>query len=209
MSQDTSSTTSPEAPGSAASRLREILAAPEGGDVLDQLTRAGLVTTRDGLSSYDVIAATPDRDLAAVVLDGAVAAATAAIGRVDPRQSRATLSGGRTLGMYVQDCLISTEASPAYHRLPSFPQYSPYHIVYLMGFGANETHTVNVTLQVYSAGGSVTITTTGSPSAMTLGQSSVPLTIPVTVRTTAQGFASIFIQRVGATGFDWFAADVF
>jgi hypothetical protein len=208
MSQSTS-TTSREITAEVAARLRKILSAPEGGDVLDQLARAGLVTRHDGLPVQDVIAAMPGRDLTAVMRDDAVAPAAGAIGRVDPRKSRATLTGGRTLGMYVQDCLISTEASPAYHRLPSFSQYSPYHIVYLLGFGPNQTHTVNITIQVYSTGGSVRITTTGNSTAMVLGQSSVPLTIPVTLKTTAQGFASILIQRVGATGFDWFAADVF
>jgi hypothetical protein len=76
-----------------------------------------------------------------------------------------------------------------------------------LNFAASESHTVQVSLQVFSAG-TVTITGTGSSATLTVGQSSVPLTVPVGVKTTSEGFASILIQRVGLTGFDWFAADV-
>jgi len=213
MNGPTSSTTSRATPAASAatvaSRLRGILTRPEGGDVLDDLAGAGLVTLYHGLEIRKIAEPAADPDLVATLAGDTIAAAAGAIGRVDPRQPRLTLTGGRILGMYVQDCLISTEAQPAYHRLPSFPAYNPYHIVYLLGFGANQAHTVNVTLQVYSVGGSVRITTTGNPTAMVLGQSSVPITVPVTLRTTAEGFASLFIQRVGETGFDWFGVDVF
>lgn len=190
-----------EASSDVRSTLLEITTSPERGDVLDRLVEAGLATPGRDLPERHV-----PRDVRPVDADDAATAAF--VGRVDPRQSRAALSGGRVLGMYVQDCLISTEAQPAYHRLPSFSSHSPYHIVYLLGFPANEAHTVNVTLQVYSAG-TVRITGTGSPAALVIGQSSIRLTVPVGVKTSASGFASILIQRVGQTGFDWFGADVF
>ncbi|MGW6129125.1 hypothetical protein ACWFNE_03775 [Cellulomonas sp. NPDC055163] len=190
-----------EAASDARTTLLEITTTPERGDVLERLVAAGLVTAGRDLPERHV-----PRDVRPVEETDRVTAAFA--GRVDPRQSRAVLSGGRVLGMYVQDCLISTEAQPAYHRLPSFSTHFPYHIVYLLGFPANEAHTVNVTLQVFSAG-TVRITGTGSPAAVVVGQSSIRLTVPVEVRTTAGGFASVMVQRVGQTGFDWFGADVF
>ncbi len=180
----------------------DITRTPEKGDVLERLVAAGLVSLGRDLAVSDV-----DTDRATVFADDSVAPPAAAIGRVDPRKSRAALSGGRILGMYVQDCLINTEAEPPYHRLPSFNTHNPYHIVYLFHFAAAESHTVQVSLQVFSAG-TVRITGTGSPAALTVGQTSVPITVPVGVKTTSEGFASIFIQRVGETGFDWFAADV-
>jgi len=66
---------------------------------------------------------------------------------------------------------------------------------------------VTVRMQVFSAG-TVRITGTGIPAALTVGQSSFTLDVPVGVTSTAEGFASIFIQRVGETGFDWFCAEV-
>jgi len=169
---------------------------------LERLVAAGLVSLGRGLPARDA-----DTTRVAVLAEDFVAPVTGAIGRVDPPKSRAVLSGGRVLGMYVQDCLISTEAKPPYHRLPSFNTHTPYHIVYLFKFAASESRTVQVTLQVYSTG-TVRITGTGSSAALTVGQTSIPITVPVGVKTTSQGFASILIQRVGAVGFDWFAADV-
>jgi hypothetical protein len=183
-------------------QLQDITRAPERGDVLERLVAAGLVSLGRGLPVSDA-----DTNRVTVLEDGSVAPVAGAIGRVDPLRSRAALSGGRILGMYVQDCLISTEAKPPYHRLPSFNTHTPYHIVYLLKFAASESRTVQVSLQVYSAG-TVRITGTGGSAALTVGQTSVPITVPVGVKTTSQGFASILIQRVGATGFDWFAADV-
>lgn len=183
-------------------QFQDITRTPEKGDVLERLAAAGLVSLGRDLAVSDV-----DTDRVTVFADGSVAPAAAAIGRVDPRTSRAVLSGGRVLGMYVQDCLINTEAEPPYHRLPSFDTHNPYHIVYLLNFAAGESRTVQVSLQVFSAG-TVRITGTGSSASLTLGQSSVPLTVPVGVVTTSQGFASILIQRDGLTGFDWLAADV-
>jgi hypothetical protein len=183
-------------------QLQDITRTPEKGDVLERLVAAGLVSLGRGLPVSEV-----DTDRVTVIVGDSVAPVAGAIGRVDPLKSRAVLSGGRVLGMYVQDCLINTEAKPPYHRLPSFNTHSPYHIVYLFKFAASESRTVQVSLQVYSAG-TVRITGTGSSAALTVGQTSVPITVPVGVKTTSQGFASILIQRVGPTGFDWFAADV-
>jgi hypothetical protein len=183
-------------------QLQDITRTPERGDVLERFVAAGLVSLGRDLPVNEA-----DTDRVTDLVDGSLAPVAGAIGRVDPLKSRAVLSGGRILGMYVQDCLISTEAKPPYHRLPSFNTHTPYHIVYLLKFPASESRTVQVTLQVYSAG-TVRITGTGSSAALTVGQTSIPITVPVGVKTTSQGFASIFIQRVGATGFDWFAADV-
>ncbi|MEV0890233.1 hypothetical protein [Promicromonospora sp. NPDC050262] len=195
-------------------RLREITSARADGDVLDQLTAAGLVDLGDGLPVRDVLyeAERDGTNLAATFVEDEDEDTTALdatpIGQLNPRQSRRRLSAGRVLGMYVQDCLINTEAEPAYHRLPSFSSHNPYHIVYLFKFPPNQARTVNVTLQVYSAG-TVRISGTGSTAVLTVGQSSFPLMVPVGVRTTNEGFASIFIQRNGEVGFDWFSAVVF
>lgn len=189
-------------------RLREITATGPDGAVLERLRAAGLVELGEDLPVRDVLYEAEQ--------DGANLAATfgveeddaTPIGRLTPRQSRRSLSGGRVLGMYVQDCLISTEAEPPYHRLPSFASHTPYHIVYLFKFPPNATHTVEVTLQVFSAG-TVRITGLNSPAALTVGQSSFALKVPVGVKTTDQGFASVLIQRNGQVGFDWFSAAVF
>jgi hypothetical protein len=192
------------------SRLREITAAHADGDVLERLGAAGLVNLARDLPSRDVLedAKRDGTDLVATFADDDAPALDAApVGRVNPRRSRLKLSDGRLLGMYVSECYINTEAEPAYHRLPSFSSHNPYHIVYLLNFPPNESHTVNVTLQVFSAG-TVSISGTGSPAALTVGQSSLPLSVPVGVRTTGEGFASIFIRRNGEVGFDWFSAVV-
>lgn len=202
MSESKSSIPSAAVADDPQAQLQDITRTPEKGDALERLVAAGLVSLGRGLPVSDA-----DTDRATVIADDSVAPVAGAIGRVDPLKSRAVLSGGRILGMYVQDCLINTEAKPPYHRLPSFNTHTPYHIVYLFKFAASESRTVQVSLQVYSAG-TVRITGTGSPASLTVGQTSVPITVPVGVKTTSQGFASIFIQRVGATGFDWFAADV-
>ena len=210
MSDETHTETDPLA------RLREITSVRADGDVLDQLTAAGLVDLGDGLPERDVLyeAERDGTSLAATFAeeederDDATALDATPIGQLNPRQSRRRLSAGRVLGMYVQDCLINTEAEPAYHRLPSFSSHNPYHIVYLFKFPPNQARTVNVTLQVYSAG-TVRISGTGSTAVLTVGQSSIPITVPVGVRTTNEGFASIFIQRNGEVGFDWFSAVVF
>ena len=202
MSEPKSSSPSSAVANDPQAQLQDITRTPEKGDVLERLIAAELVSLGRGLPVRDA-----DTDRVTVIADGSVAPVAGAIGRVDPPKSRAVLSGGRVLGMYVQDCLINTEAKPPYHRLPSFNTHTPYHIVYLFKFAASESRTVQVSLQVYSAG-TVRITGTGSSASLTVGQTSVPITVPVGVKTTAQGFASILIQRVGATGFDWFAADV-
>ncbi|MFD7022491.1 hypothetical protein [Promicromonospora sukumoe] len=193
-------------------RLREITATSSDGAVLDRLGAAGLVDLGDELPVRDVLyeAEREGRNLAATFgEDDDVAALDATpIGRINPRQSRRSLPGGRLLGMYVQDCIINTEAEPPYHRLPSFGSLNPYHIVYLLKFPPNATHNVEVTLQVFSAG-TVRITGLNSPAALTVGQSSFPLKVPVGVKTTNDGFASILIQRNGEVGFDWFSAVVF
>ncbi|MFD6445078.1 hypothetical protein ACFWEJ_08245 [Promicromonospora sp. NPDC060204] len=208
MSDETHTETDP------LTRLREITSARADGDVLDQLTAAGLVDLGEGRPVRDVLyeAERDGTNLAATFVEEEDEDATALditpIGQLNPRQSRRRLSAGRVLGMYVQDCLINTEAEPAYHRLPSFSSHNPYHIVYLFKFPPNQARTVNVTLQVFSAG-TVRISGTNSPAVLTVGQSSIPLTVPVGVRTTNEGFASIFIQRNGEVGFDWFSAVVF
>lgn len=193
-------------------QLRDITESGPDRTVLERLHAAGLVDLGDDLPVRDVLyeAEREGTNLAATFGEEDAAAALDAtpIGRLGPRQSRRSLPGGRILGMYVQDCLISTEAEPPYHRLPSFASHFPYHIVYLLKFPPNETHTVDVTLQVFSAG-TVRITGLNSPAALTVGQSSIPLKVPVGVRTTNQGFASILIQRNGEVGFDWFSATVF
>jgi hypothetical protein len=194
-------------------RLREITATGPDGAVLERLRTAGLVELGEDLPVRDVLyeAEQDGTNLVATfgeVEDDAAALDATPIGRLTPRQSRRSLPGGRVLGMYVQDCLISTEAEPPYHRLPSFASHTPYHIVYLFKFPPNATHTVEVTLQVFSAG-TVRITGLNSPAALTVGQSSFALKVPVGVRTTDQGFASVLIQRNGEVGFDWFSAAVF
>lgn len=187
--------------GNPQSRLRSILNAPGDEDTLKRLVSAQLVTLHTGLplDAVDVVQLeSPAYDF--TLIDDVET-------RVDPRKSRSVLADGRILGMYVQDCIINTEAEPPYHRLPSFPSLNPYHIVYLINFPPNQSHTVTVRMQVFSAG-TVRITGTGIPAALTVGQSSFTLDVPVGVTTTAEGFASIFIQRVGETGFDWFSARV-
>ncbi|WP_020014174.1 hypothetical protein [Promicromonospora sukumoe] len=193
-------------------QLREITATGPDGAVLERLHAAGLIEIGSDLPVRDVLyeAERDGTDLSATFGEVDVAAALDAtpIGRLTPRQSRRTLPGGRALGMYVQDCLIATEAEPAYHRLPSFASHTPYHIVYLFKFPPNATHTIEVTLQVFSAG-TVRITGLNSPAALTVGQSSFALKVPVGVKTTNEGFASVLIQRNGEVGFDWFSAAVF
>ena len=192
------------------SRLREITATHADGDVLERLGAAGLVNLARDLPTRDVLedARRDGTDLAATfTADDAAALDATPVGRVNPRRSRVKLSGGRRLGMYVSDCAINTEAEPAYHRHSSASSHNPYHIVYLFDFPPNEAHTVNVTLQVFSAG-TIRISGTGVATSLTVGQSSVPLSVPVGLRTTDQGFASILIQRNGEVGFDWFSAVV-
>ncbi len=190
--------------GDVASRLAAALSAPEGVDVLERLKAEGFVDARTDLPARDVT----DELVNARTTEGGVRLdAATAIGRIDPRQSRLVLADGRILGMYVAQCYINTEAEPAYHRMSSSPSDFPYHIVYLLGFAPGEAHTVLVTLQVFSAG-TVRITGTGVTAPLTLGQSSVPLTVPVGLTTSAEGFASISIQRTGPSGFDWFSAEV-
>ena len=205
MSDDTHTETDP------LTQLREITATGPDSAVLERLHAAGLVDLGDDRPVRDVLyeAEQDGTDLAATFgeEDDTAALDATPIGRLNPRQSRRSLPGGRVLGMYVQDCLISTEAEPPYHRLPSFASHTPYHIVYLFKFPPNATHTVEVTLQVFSAG-TVRITGLNSPAALTVGQSSFALKVPVGVRTTDQGFASVLIQRNGEVGFDWFSAAV-
>ena len=192
------------------SRLRDITSAHADRDVLERLGSAGLVNLARDVPSRDVLedARRAGTDLTATFADDDATALDAApVGRVNPRRSRLKLSDGRLLGMYVAECYISTEAEPAYHRLPSFSSHNPYHIVYLDKFPPNELHTVSVTLQVFSAG-TIRISGTGVAASLTVGQSSVPLSVPVGLRTTDQGFASILIQRNGQVGFDWFSAVV-
>lgn len=133
-----------------------------------------------------------------------------AVAHLDPRRPRAeaTLAGAR-VGMYVSDCYLDTEAEPPYLRLPSFADHSPFLIAYLLGFPPGETRNALVDLQVFSAGGSVRLTATGNPTGVTVGFTSFPVAVPIGLTTTAEGFASIFVQRVGETGFDWHAVDVF
>ena len=133
-----------------------------------------------------------------------------AVAHIDPRQPRATATlAGARMGMYVTDCSLSTEAEPPYLRLPSFPQLNPYLIAYLFGFPSGETRNVLVDMQVFSAGGSVRLTATGNPTGVTVGFTSFPIAVPISLTTTAEGFASVFVQRNGQTGFDWHSVDVF
>lgn len=165
--------------------------------MLQSLTSARLVTIPKGLPVHKID----------VTLNPDLVAFTEGVIGVDPRVSRVVLDDGKIMGMYVQDALINTEAEPPYHRLPSFADHYPYHIVYLFNFEPSAIYTVVVRLQVFSAG-TVKIAATSNPVALTIGQSSVALDVPVEVTTTDEGFASIFIQRVGEVGFDWFSAKV-
>jgi hypothetical protein len=113
------------------------------------------------------------------------------------------------MGMHVSDCSLSTEAEPPYLRLPSVPELNPYLIAYLFGFPSGETRNVLVDMQVFSAGGSVRLTATGNPTGVTVGFTSFPIAVPISLTTTADGFASVFVQRNGQTGFDWHSVDVF
>lgn len=134
----------------------------------------------------------------------------AAVAHLDARHPSTTAAvAGARMGMYVSDCLINTEAEPPYLRLPSFPSHNPYLIAYLLGFPPGETRQVLVDLQVFSTGGSIRVTATGNPTAVTVGHTSFPIAVPISLTTTADGFASVFIQRNGETGFDWYAVDVF
>ncbi len=147
MSESKLSAPPPAVANDPQAQFQDITRTPEKGDVLERLVAAGLVSLGRDLAVNEA-----DTDRVTDLADGSVVPVAGAIGRVDPLKSRAVLSGGRVLGMYVQDCLISTEAKPPYHRLPSFDTHNPYHIVYLLNFAASESHTVQVNLQAFSAG---------------------------------------------------------
>jgi hypothetical protein len=115
-------------------------------------------------------------------------------------------------GLYVAEAYLNTEASPPYLRLPSFPELSPYLIVYFFGLPSAIQHTALVDMEVFSAGGSVRITATNNPSAVLVthsGTGGERVTVPVRFTTTSDGFASLLLQRVDQTGFDWFGTDLF
>jgi hypothetical protein len=180
------------------SHLSRLLRDTEPAGLVPLLRAGGFVAAPDSELGYTAGPADvrPDRD-------GAVA-------HLDPRRPRsdATLAGAR-MGMYVSDCYLNTEAEPPYLRLPSFGDHNPYLIAYLLGFPPGETRSALVDLQVFSTGGTIRLTATGNPTGVTVGFTSFPVAVPISLTTTAEGFASIFVQRIGETGFDWHAVDVF
>src|SRR3954453_12546139 len=166
--------------------------------LLPQLQSRGFVATPESSVDFDASAAQPTVDL------------TGAVAHIDPRRPsiNATLRNAK-VGMYVADCLINTEAQPAYLRLPSMAEYFPYAISYLFGFPPNTTRNALVGMQVFSSVGTAKVTATGNPTAVTVGFTSFPVSVPITLTTKADGFASVMVQRNGLVGFDWFSVDVF
>ena len=167
------------------SRLLESADPPK--DVLARLRERGFVTAPDASVAFPADRSAPPPEVTAAV---------------------APLLPGAKLGMFVADCSLNTEAEPAYLRLPSFSSSFPYLIAYLLGFPPGTTRNVLVRMQVFSTGGTVRLTGTGNPTAVTVGFTSFPISVPISVKTTASGFASVLVQRNGQTGFDWHAVDV-
>ena len=182
---------------SAAELSRLLQSADPPQDVLARLRERGFVAAPDASVEFTADRSAPQPDL------------TAAVAHIDPRrpQAPAALPGAK-LGMYVADCSLNTEAEPAYLRLPSFSSHFPYLIAYLLGFPPGTTRNLLVRMQVFSTGGTVRLTGTGNPTAVTVGFTSFPVSVPISVTTTAGGFASVLVQRNGQTGFDWHAVDV-
>jgi hypothetical protein len=133
-----------------------------------------------------------------------------AILRIDPTAPRKVVEP-TTAGLYAASANVFTEGGPPYIRLPSFPEVSPYLMLYFRGLAPESQHTVAVDMQVYSAGGTVRIEATGSPLVMLVTHSATngaPVTVPVAFTVNAH-FSAVLLQRVGETGFDWFGASLF
>jgi len=108
----------------------------------------------------------------------------------------------------VQSATYMPNFAPGNLRLPSFSSHLPYLIAYLLGFPPGTNRNLLVRMQVFPTGGTVRLTGTGNPTAVTVGFTSFPVSVPISVTTTASGFASVLVQRNGQTGFDWHAVDV-
>jgi hypothetical protein len=181
-------------------RMRNVFAGPEIAslETLAALRELGLVPPADG---HDEQMFVPDKDFAPA----------AAITHLDPHTLHRTDGATGVSGVYVAETYISTESDPPYLRLPSFPEASPYLIIYFMGRAAAAQFTATLDMQVFSTGGSVRITATNSPAATILSNAATGgarVRVPIFFTTTGDGFASLLIQRIGETGFDWFGVDL-
>jgi hypothetical protein len=130
---------------------------------------------------------------------------------VDPSHAYVTGDAGAVSSVYATDCNLAS-GEGGFLRFPSFPELSPYLIVYFTGVPAGVQRTVLLTMQVYSTGGTVRVTGTNNPNALLVthaGTGGATITVPIVVTPTAEGFASLLLQRVGETGFDWLGADLF
>lgn len=176
-------------------RLREALADRDT-EPMYVLRELGLLPTED-LTAHD--AKTTDVTPAAPIV------------HIDPQTLHRTDGATGVTGVYVQDTLISTESTPPYLRLPSFPEYFPYLIIYFMGRPAGRQFTATLDVQVYSSGGSIRIGATNNPTDTILSHSATGgarVKVPIVFTTTADGFASVILQRIGETGFDWHGVDL-
>jgi hypothetical protein len=144
------------------------------------------------------------------VLDERIAAKSQeAILRIDPTAPHKVVEP-MTASLYAASANLNTEGARPYIRLPSFPQASPYLILYFRGLASDIQHLVAIDMQVFSAGGLVRIEATGSP-VVTLvthsGTNGAPVTVTVTFTINA-GYGAVLLKRVGETGFDWFGASL-
>jgi len=91
------------------------------------------------------------------VLDERIAAKSQeAILRIDPTAPHKVVEPV-TASLYAASANLNTEGARPYIRLPSFPQVSPYLILYFRGLASDIQHLVAIDMQVFSAGGLVRI----------------------------------------------------
>lgn len=186
-------------------RMHDILARPEIGPqaTLAALRELDLVPPADG---YEV------RTLEPAELDGVAPAAS--LVHLDPNTPFKTDGATGRSSVYSTNTIIATggtETSPAFFRLPSFPDLNPYLYIYFHGRPAGKQFTATLDMQVYSSGGSVRISATNNPIATILSHGATGgarVRVPIIFTTTAEGYGGVFIERVGQTGFDWYAVDL-
>lgn len=200
--------------GSIEQRMHDILARPETGPqvTLAALRELDLVPPIDGhkVRNFD------PSDFSDLVnptdLDGVTLAAP--LVHLDPNTPFMTDGATGRSRLYSTDTGIATggtAAQPAYFRLPGLPDKYPYLIIYFDGRQGGQQFTATLDLEVYSSGGSVRITATNNPLEMILSYGATNgarVQVPISLTTTADGYATVFVQRIAQTGFDWYGVDL-
>ncbi|MFE3445178.1 hypothetical protein ACFXNW_19280 [Nocardia sp. NPDC059180] len=195
-------------------RMYDILARPGSGPqaTLAALRELNLVPPADGFTMRTLEPADFSSVIAADDLDGVALAAP--LVHLDPNTPFKMDGATGRSSVYSTDTSIATggtATNPAYFRLPSFPESSPYLIIYFHGRQSGKQFTATLDLEVFSSGGSVRISATNNPLAVILSHAATGgarVRVPVNFTTTADGYGSLLIQRIGQTGFDWFGVDL-